>query len=325
MKTLVRADLSEIVAFFKTLQDEICDGLEKLDGKATFREDLWDRPEGGGGRSRVIENGNIFEKGGVNFSHVHGPMPAVITNKLGFEEGVHFDATGVSIVIHPESPKQPIIHMNVRYFQLANGIHWFGGGIDLTPIYVVQEDRDFFHDQLKETCNRHNPQFYPKYKEICDRYFYIKHRHETRGVGGIFFDHLKAETEAEKAANFAFVQDVGKTFLPAYVEIIKRHIGESHTDREKQFQMLRRSRYVEFNLVYDKGTKFGLDTSGRIESILMSMPPQANWVYDFQPEPGSLEEATLAYLRGDMLAFHENTSAAKCPVNHEPSDGECPV
>lgn len=297
MKTThIHLDLNTIVDFFKSLQDDICLELENADGMGKFKEDLWDRPAGGGGRTRVIENGRLLEKGGVNFSHVFGTMPDVITEKLGLPKGVHFDATGVSIVIHPESPHIPITHMNVRYFQMENGTYWFGGGIDLTPIYVVPEDAQFFHQQLKSTCDKFDAAYYPKFKEWCDKYFYIKHRKEMRGIGGIFFDHLKTENEREKVKLFDFVQAIGQTFAPTYVELMKRHEHDPYTEPQKNWQLLRRSRYVEFNLVYDKGTKFGLDTGGRIESILMSMPPLAQWVYNYQPEPGSAEALTLQNL-----------------------------
>lgn len=293
----LRPELTEIVSFMKTLQDDICRGLEEVDGKATFEQDLWEREAGGGGRTRLIQDGNVFEKGGVNFSHVHGPMPEVITQKLKLPSGVNFDATGVSIVIHPSSPKVPIIHMNVRYFQTSDGTHWFGGGIDLTPIYVIPEDAIFFHEQMKAACDPSDETYYPKFKKWCDEYFFLKHRNETRGIGGIFFDHLKGQTDQEIRDNFEFIQRVGNAFVPAYREIVNRHKEKIFTEKEKAFQLMRRSRYVEFNLVYDKGTKFGLDTNGRTESILMSMPPQANWTYCYEPEPGSPEEYTLNMLK----------------------------
>lgn len=289
--------LDQIVSFFRTLQDDICQGMEQLDGTGRFQEDPWERAAGGGGRSRLMTGGSVFEKGGVNFSHVHGPMPDKIAEKLNLPAQAHFHATGVSIVIHPSSPRVPIIHMNVRYFEISNGTHWFGGGIDLTPIYVVPTDAQFFHQSLQSVCDRHDPAHYAKFKPWCDEYFYIKHRKETRGIGGIFFDHLKASTGSEKAANFAFVKEVGQAFVPAYSEIVNRHREEAYGQRELDFQLLRRSRYVEFNLVYDRGTKFGLDTDGRTESILMSMPPLAGWTYNYQPEPGSPEAETLESLK----------------------------
>ncbi|MEO0474077.1 MAG: oxygen-dependent coproporphyrinogen oxidase [Bacteroidota bacterium] len=289
--------LPEIVAHFRQLQDKICAELEAEDGQARFVEDPWQRTEGGGGRSRLMQEGNVFEKGGVNFSHVFGKMPDVITQKLQLPQGVHFDATGVSIVIHPRSPHVPIIHMNVRYFQMEDGTHWFGGGIDLTPIYVVREDAIFFHQQMKAACDGHDLSHYPRFKKWCDEYFYLKHRQETRGIGGIFFDHLKPSEQHSKADNFAFVQSVGERFAPTYRDIVQRHKHKSWTEAETRFQLLRRSRYVEFNLVYDRGTKFGLDTNGRTESILMSMPPLAGWTYQYQPAAGSREEETLSLLK----------------------------
>lgn len=296
--------LDQIVQFFQQLQDEICQGLEAADGSGTFQEDPWERPGGGGGRSRLMQHGRVIEKGGVNFSHVHGSMPEVITQKLKLPEGAHFDATGVSIVIHPHSPRVPIIHMNVRYFQMEDGTHWFGGGIDLTPIYLVPEDARFFHRLLQDTCDHFDATYYSRFKDWCDKYFFIRHRNETRGVGGIFFDHLKASSSAQKEHHFEFVKAVGQAFLQVYVPLIHKHADEPYGEREKQFQLIRRSRYVEFNLVYDKGTKFGLDTGGRIESILMSMPPLASWVYSYQPEPGSPEAFTLENLKPrDWLAY----------------------
>jgi coproporphyrinogen III oxidase len=291
------ANLANIRAFFLELQDEICKGLEALEEEATFQEDKWERPGGGGGRSRVLEEATVFEKAGVNFSHVHGRMPDMITQKLNLPAGSHFDATGVSLVIHPRSPRVPIVHMNVRYFEIKDGTHWFGGGIDLTPIYVVPEDAVFFHQQMKAACDPHGSDYYARFKAWCDEYFFIKHRQESRGIGGIFFDHMKAADQEEKDKNFAFVQSVGRAFVPTYREIVLRHRDESFTEREKAFQAFRRSRYVEFNLVYDKGTKFGLDTGGRIESILMSMPPVARWKYNYQPEPDSPEAQTLTLLK----------------------------
>ena len=289
--------LDSIVSTFQRIQSDICEGLEAADGKAIFQSDPWERPGGGGGHSRVIQNGAVLEKGGVNFSHVHGELPEVISQKLKLPKGVHFHATGVSIVLHPVSPHIPIVHMNIRYFEMGNGKYWFGGGIDLTPIYVVEEDAVHFHQTLKHTCDQFDPNYYPKYKKWCDEYFYIRHRKETRGVGGIFFDHLHAEDEIGKAQCFEFVTAVGETFLPAYLPILEKYKGHSYSDQEKQFQLFRRSRYVEFNLVYDRGTKFGLDTDGRIESILMSMPPLAAWGYNYQPEPGSREAETLSLLQ----------------------------
>jgi coproporphyrinogen III oxidase len=296
----------DIAGWFQGLQDHICQALESLDGLGTFREDLWNREEGGGGRSRIIE-GRVIEKGGVNFSAVHGKLPEKISQALRLPASEFF-ATGVSIVLHPVSPMVPIIHMNVRYFETmsneqgtsSDGKWWFGGGIDLTPHYVLEEDARFFHQKLKEVCDRYDPGFYLKFKVWADDYFYLKHREETRGIGGIFFDHLNQEKGLDKAAAFPFVQGVGEAFVPVYVQLAKKNKNLPYGEREKKWQALRRGRYVEFNLLWDKGTKFGLDTGGRTESILMSMPPLARWIYDYRPEPGSPEEKTLGFLKKGM-------------------------
>ena len=286
----------QIVTRFQELQDGICRQLETADHGGRFREDEWQRPGGGGGRARVIE-GRHIEKGGVNFSAVHGSMPEKIAKALGLD-AADFFATGVSIVLHPRNPMAPIIHMNVRYFETGDGNWWFGGGIDLTPHYVDPEDARFFHRQLKAVCDRHHPGFYPQFKQWADDYFYLKHRDETRGIGGIFFDRLNENRKGlSKAALFDFVLDVGELFAPTYVNLLDRHKDEAFGERQLQWQGLRRGRYVEFNLVWDKGTKFGLDTDGRTESILMSLPPLARWIYDFQTEEGSPEAVTLSYLR----------------------------
>ncbi len=285
-----------ITDWFKELQDRICEALETADGVGHFFEDNWQRDGGGGGRSRVIQDGAVIEKGGVNFSAVHGKTPQKILQALQLENA-DFYATGVSIVLHPRSPLVPIIHMNVRYFEMSNGVNWFGGGIDLTPHYIVEEDARFFHQQLKTVCDMHHPTYYPTFKTWADEYFYLKHRDETRGIGGIFFDRLTAEENFSLADRFAFVQDVGNAFAPIYTHFMHKNRSLPFTDRHKQWQMLRRGRYVEFNLVWDKGTRFGLDTNGRTESILMSMPPQATWQYNHHPEVGSEEQKTLQLLK----------------------------
>ena len=289
----------EISAWFKQLQHEICVALEEADGKGKFIVDAWERAAGGGGISRVMENGNIIEKGGVNFSAVWGPAPEPTLKTLNLDavQKTEFFATGVSIVIHPINPMVPIIHMNVRYFELSNGTWWFGGGIDLTPHYVVEEDARYFHQHLKKICDQHHPSFYPEFKKWADEYFFIRHRNETRGIGGIFFDHLKAENGFTKESRFEFVKSVGKAFAPVYTYFMKKNSAMSFNDAHKQWQYLRRGRYVEFNLVWDRGTKFGLETDGRTESILMSLPPQANWVYNFQPGKNSEEATTLSWLK----------------------------
>lgn len=284
----------DITEHFKSLQDDICAQLEAADGVGKFQEDLWKRPGGGGGRSRVIL-GQHIEKGGVNFSAVHGVLPDKIKAALKVDKGEFF-ATGVSIVLHPKHPLVPIIHMNVRYFELEGETWWFGGGIDLTPHYVNEGDARFFHQTLKTTCDNHHADYYPKFKKWADDYFYIKHRKETRGVGGIFFDRLDGNNFT-KAERFDFVKEVGNTFCKVYLPILNKNKELPFEEKHKKWQYVRRGRYVEFNLVWDKGTKFGLDTDGRTESILMSMPPQAQWFYNLQPEAGSEEAATLALLK----------------------------
>jgi len=287
-------DADLIIAFFKELQDQICAAVEDVDKGHTFREDIWERPEGGGGRTRIIE-GKILEKAGVNFSAVSGNMPDNIASALQLSKN-EFLATGVSIVMHPSNPFVPIIHMNVRYFETNVGKWWFGGGIDLTPHYIIDEDASFFHQSLKSVCDKHNAEYYTKFKKWADDYFYIKHRKETRGIGGIFFDRLTG-AENQRLHLFEFVKDVGKTFVPIYTELIKRNKNKSYSDKHTEWQSIRRSRYVEFNLVWDRGTKFGLDTNGRTESILMSMPPVAKWCYDYRVEENSEEYQTLSKLK----------------------------
>ena len=292
----------ETVKYFKNLQDNLCKGLEQADGKAKFAEDNWTREGGGGGRSRVIQNGNVIEKGGVNFSEVFGNAPGFLSKEINSETPTTFFATGVSLVIHPQSPMVPIIHMNVRYLQLETTA-WFGGGIDLTPIYVDEADAIYFHQTLKTTCDRFHPSFYPEFKKWADDYFFIKHRNETRGIGGIFFDHMGREEKQLKiplGQFFEFVQAVGNVFLPIYTHLLRKNKDKPFGDKEKNWQLLRRGRYAEFNLVYDRGTKFGLETGGRTESILMSLPPEARWVYNFIPEKNSAEEKTLLLLKKDI-------------------------
>lgn len=287
----------EISTYFQALQDTICKALEKADGTGKFHEDNWEREDGGGGRSRVIQQGNVIEKGGVMFSAVWGDLHEKMLASMGLVEKVDFFATGVSVVIHPQSPKVPIIHMNVRYFEMSNGTFWFGGGIDLTPHYIVEEDAIWFHKTLKDACDKHDEAYYPKFKTWADDYFFNTHRQETRGIGGIFFDYQKTDTSRNKEQLFSFVKEIGESFAPIYTHFMQKNKDLPFTDKEKTFQMLRRGRYVEFNLVHDRGTKFGLETNGRTESILMSMPPVANWVYNYQAEAGSEEEKTLNLLK----------------------------
>lgn len=282
-----------VIDWYKSLQDNICKGLEKADDLAVFKEDIWERPEGGGGRSRVIENGNVFEKGGVNFSAVNGQLPENIKRALGVNQSEFF-ASGVSIVLHPKNPWVPIIHMNTRYFEIEGETWWFGGGIDLTPIYIDKAQAVHFHGALRSTCNRFDDAYYSEFKKWADDYFFIKHRNETRGVGGIFYDRLNNKDWDEL---FLFNKAVGDTFLPSYLPIVEENKNKPFSEENRNWQLIRRGRYVEFNLVYDKGTKFGLETNGRIESILMSLPTHASWPYNFQAQKNSPEQATLDLLR----------------------------
>jgi coproporphyrinogen III oxidase len=292
----------EITDWLKALQDSICQALEIEDGEGTFMEDNWVRTEGGGGRTRILKNGKVIEKGGVLFSAVHGDVPDFLAKETiaSTTEKNTFYATGVSIVIHPHNPMVPIIHMNVRYFEMSTGVWWFGGGIDLTPHYVQEDDARFFHTALKNACDQHNKTYYPDFKKWADDYFFITHRKETRGIGGIFFDRLTASETVTKEQLFSFFKEIGNTFAPTYTQLMNRNKTKSYTEENKQWQLLRRGRYVEFNLVYDKGTKFGLETNGRVESILMSLPQTAGWEYDFTPLLNSAEEKTLSFLQKDI-------------------------
>ncbi|MBI4852486.1 MAG: oxygen-dependent coproporphyrinogen oxidase [Acidobacteria bacterium] len=278
--------------FFADLQDRICKGLEACDGQAKFHEDNWKREGGGGGRTRVMTDGAIFEKAGVNFSTVFGEMPENLGKKLNLDGKTDFFATGTSLVLHPHNPMIPTTHANFRYFETKDKV-WFGGGADITPYYPYREDIVHFHQTLKNACDKHNDKYYPKFKKWCDEYFTIRHRDEMRGSGGIFFDYLKDNLEE----TFKFVQDAGNSFLSAYVPIVEKRRNETFGERERHFQLIRRGRYVEFNLVYDRGTVFGLETKGRIESILMSLPKLAQWDYDYKPEPGSKEQVAMAYFQ----------------------------
>lgn len=287
-------DLNEIIAWLKGLQDRITANVERLDGQS-FEEDVWEREEGGGGRSRLLRNGYLVEKGGVNFSHVHGPVPEFL--KKESPNALRFDATGVSLVIHPHNPHVPLIHMNVRYFETDGGDCWFGGGIDLTPAYPDEEQVRWFHAKLKEVCDRFNTDWHPKFKSWCDDYFTITHRNEMRGVGGIFYDHLRPGVAADRATLFAFMQAVGDVFNDIYTYMAEQNRDKSWTEAEKIWQKIRRGRYAEFNLVYDRGTTFGLKTNGRVESILMSLPPEAVWEYNHQPAAGTPEAAAVAFFQ----------------------------
>lgn len=293
---MAMTDKESITQIFQNIQNHICKEITKTDGKGSFIEDSWERPGGGGGISRVMRHGAIIEKGGVNFSAVYGPTPEKLLSSFGLTEGEFF-ATGVSIVLHPENPMVPIIHMNIRYFEMSNGNYWFGGGIDLTPHYIDNEDARFFHEKIKAVCDKHNSNYYKEFKTWADDYFFIKHRQETRGIGGIFFDHLGEDDKFSKSDRLGFVKDVGLAFAPIYTYFMRKNAKMPYGEREKEWQMLRRGRYVEFNLVYDRGTRFGLETEGRIESILMSLPAQAGWEYDYQPPKRSPEAKTLEGLK----------------------------
>ncbi|MGL4712477.1 MAG: oxygen-dependent coproporphyrinogen oxidase [Shewanella sp.] len=284
-------DSAVVKAFLLDLQKRICAGLQALDGQATFAADSWARAEGGGGTSRVLTQGAVFEQAGVNFSHVTGAaMPASATAHRPELAGRSFEAVGVSLVIHPNNPYIPTTHANVRFFiaqkEGADPVWWFGGGFDLTPYYPFEEDVREWHQTSKDICAPFGDEVYPKYKKWCDEYFFLPHRNETRGVGGLFFDDLN---QAGFEQSFSFMQAVGNGFLTAYTPIVERRKDIEFGERERQFQLYRRGRYVEFNLVYDRGTLFGLQTGGRTESILMSMPPLVRWQYAYTPEAGSPE------------------------------------
>ena len=286
-----QVDKEQVKAFLLALQDQICQALADVDGGASFKEETWERAEGGGGRSRVLTQGAVFEQAGVNFSHVFGDkMPGSATAHRPELAGRGFEAMGVSLVIHPLNPHVPTSHANVRFFIAEKAgeapVWWFGGGFDLTPFYPVETDVVHWHQVAKQCCDAFGAEVYPKYKTWCDEYFYLKHRQETRGVGGLFFDDLN---EWGFAQSFAFMRSVGESYTKAYVPIVQARKDTSFTEAQRQFQLYRRGRYVEFNLVFDRGTLFGLQSGGRTESILMSMPPLVRWEYGYQPEPGSAE------------------------------------
>jgi coproporphyrinogen III oxidase len=299
----MNTDKASISNWFQGLQEDICNQISATDGKGKFEIDEWRHSKGGGGKSRLLQNGSILEKAGVNFSAVEGPAQEGLLKTLEINaenlDDLKFFATGVSIVMHPFSPMAPIIHMNVRYFELSNGTYWFGGGIDLTPHIVDKKQAQYFHQEIKKVCDRHDIEYYPKFKKWADDYFYLPHRSETRGVGGIFFDRLIEDRNHSKEEIFAFVQDVANLFAPVYSHLMQINKVKEYTDEHKKWQYLRRGRYVEFNLVWDRGTKFGLQTNGRTESILMSMPPQANWEYDYQAQK-QFEKDTIASLQKDV-------------------------
>jgi len=292
-------DFHAVKTYLLDLQDRICGAVEESDGIASFEQEQWEREEGGGGRSRVMSDGATFEKAGVGFSHVMGSkLPPSATAARPELAGRSWQAMGVSLVIHPENPYVPTSHANVRFFVAEkpgeDPVWWFGGGFDLTPFYPIDEDCVHFHQVAKNAVEPFGDEYYPKYKEACDQYFYLPHRKETRGIGGLFFDDFN---ELGFDQSFAFMQAVGNAFIPAYIPIVERRKEMTYGMREREFQLYRRGRYVEFNLVYDRGTLFGLQSGGRTESILMSMPPLARWEYGFVPDDGTEEAKLFEYLK----------------------------
>ncbi|WP_163830702.1 oxygen-dependent coproporphyrinogen oxidase [Spartinivicinus ruber] len=288
---MTQPDIQAVKNYLLSLQDNICRALEQEDGEATFQQDEWQRQEGGGGRTRVISDGALIEKGGVNFSHVFGAgLPASATAARPELAGRSFQALGVSLVIHPHNPFVPTSHANVRFFMAekpgAEPVWWFGGGYDLTPYYGFEEDCKHWHQTAKQACDPFGEEVYPRYKKWCDEYFFLKHRNEPRGVGGLFFDDLN---EWGFVKSFQFMQSVGDSYIQAYQPILAKRKNLAYSKRQKAFQEYRRGRYVEFNLVYDRGTLFGLQSGGRTESILMSLPPKVRWEYNWHPEQDSLE------------------------------------
>jgi len=284
-------DSQAVEEYLRSLQARIVASLEDIDGKASFRQDLWDRPGGGGGDSRILRDGGVFEQAGVGFSLVFGnAMPPSATKNRPELAGRSFRAMGVSLVIHPRNPYVPTTHANFRFFSTDSGdgtpVWWFGGGLDLTPFYPFHDDVLHWHRTAKAACEPFGDDLYERYKKWCDEYFFLKHRNETRGVGGLFFDDLNAFGFER---SFEFTQAIGNQFLPAYLPIVKARSGHKYGERQREFQLYRRGRYVEFNLIYDRGTLFGLQSGGRTESILMSLPPRVRWEYDWQPDAGSPE------------------------------------
>lgn len=294
---------NQFKTFIYNLQNEICSALEEIDQKSSFREDNWERDGGGGGKTRAIEKGNVFEKGGVNVSTVYGELPEFIQKRFEVDQG-WFWAGGISLVIHPKSPMVPTVHANFRYFELYEDQEmtemvdgWFGGGADLTPYYLFEEDAGHFHQIFKKACDKHGEDLYPNFKKQCDEYFYNSHRGEARGIGGLFFDYLRKDETRSLKEWHAFTEDAGNVFLDAYLPIVKKRMDESYGEQERYWQEIRRGRYVEFNLIHDRGTLFGLKTNGRIESILMSLPPEVRWDYDFHPEEESREAELIEVLK----------------------------
>jgi coproporphyrinogen III oxidase len=289
-------------ALFSRLQKDLCASVEALDGVATFATDRWNREEGGGGRTRVIADGPVIEKGAINVSAVYGPAPKTLVDHLGIEAGEFF-ATGVSMIFHPRNPHAPTMHANLRYFEIdtgsGDGAAWFGGGQDMTPYYLYEEDAREFHAVLKACCDRHAVADYPEWKAWCDRYFHLTHRREARGVGGVFYDNVDADLEA----TLAFQEDLGTNLLSAWAPIVERRKDTPVTPEQERWHLQRRGRYVEFNLLHDRGTRFGLQTGGRLESILVSMPPRVRWDYMAEPAEGTPEHELLAVVRGEPRAW----------------------
>lgn len=282
-------------AFVEALQTRICKEFERIDREATFSADRWERPGGGGGLTRVITGGDVWEKGGVSTSAVHGELPGRMVDALGVSAGTFF-ATGLSLVMHPRNPYVPAVHANFRYFALGDDLlnpvdQWFGGGADLTPVYPECADAEHFHSVWKRVCDEHDAADYRAFKQQCDTYFYLPHRQETRGIGGIFFDYLRDDPEG----TFLFVRQAGRAFLSSYVPLVERRKAQEYGERERDFQVHRRGRYAEFNLAFDRGTRFGLETGGRTESVLMSLPPVVRWDYDWQPQPDTPEADALSF------------------------------
>ena len=289
----------KVATTYRELQQQMCKQLEEADGKAVFTTDHWEK-EIGFGYTMVLQDGDAIEKAAINFSAVGGAVSETMRRALHIDEGEEYFATGISSIIHPRNPHAPITHMNVRYFQLSSGKAWFGGGIDLTPHFVNKQEASWFHHQLKEVCDRHDASFYPEYKKWADDYFYLPHRQETRGIGGIFFDHQDGAGEEQFNKYVAFTSDLAKAYPRIYIELLNKNRNKPISEEDKKWQTLRRGRYVEFNLLYDRGTKFGLESNGRIESIFLSMPPMASWAYDYTAEEGSREEETLNLLKKDI-------------------------
>jgi len=282
---------ARMAAFVRSLQEEICTAVERLDGHGRFIEDAWQREGGGGGQSRILESGAVFEKAGVNTSEVYGELSEVFSRRLP-GTGRRFYATGISLVFHPQSPMVPTVHANLRLITQGEKT-WFGGGTDLTPYYLFDEDAVHFHRSLKSVCDAHSTSYYRAFKKACDQYFWLKHRGEARGIGGIFFEDMGGDLEKE----FRFVQDCGRAFLGAFIPIADRRARMPYAPEQRRWQEIRRGRYVEFNLLYDRGTTFGLETGGRAESILMSLPPRVQWIYNYEPRPGGEESRLLDVLR----------------------------